>query len=118
MPAAKLNLLIEQGATFKHNLSLKAGDVTAPSMNLAGYKARMQMRPDLVSDEVVLELTSENGRIVITPNTGNLLLTLTAAETGALTFTKVVYDLELESPVGEVVRLLQGGVSLSRQVTR
>jgi hypothetical protein len=118
MPAAKLNLAIDQGATFKHVMSLKAGSATSPAMDLTGYKARMQVRPELASDEVLIELTTENGRITITPSIGELMLKLTPAETTALSFSKAVYDLELESLNGDVTRLLQGNVSLSRQVTR
>lgn len=119
MPAAKLNLAIEQGATWRHGLQVRQGvGAQAPGMNLTGYTARMQLRNELPAPAVLLELTNTNGRIVITPLTGELMLVLTATETAALSFDGAVYDLEIVSSGGEVTRLLQGKVSLSLEVTR
>ena len=121
MPAAKLNLQIEQGTTWKHALQLKQpallGQAAQP-VNLGGYSARMHVRAELPSTVVLVELTSSNGRITITPATGELMLTLSAAETAALSFEAAVYDLEIVSAGGEVTRVLQGKVTLSLEVTR
>lgn len=119
MPAAKLNLTIEQGATWHHTLALKAGaGASAPALDLTGYTARMHVRAELAAPDVLLELTSANGRIVITPTQGRVDLTVSAVDTAALEFERAVYDLEIESAGGEVTRVLAGMVNLSRQVTR
>ena len=96
MVAGKLNLVMEQGATFSYPLTVS--DATVPR-NLTGYTARMQLREDVDSTTVLLSLTTENGRIIIAPNQvtdpGELTLLVTAVDTAALTFDSAVYDLEL-----------------------
>lgn len=119
MPAAKLNLAIEQGATWRHTLALKAGaGAQAPALDLTGYTARMQVRTELAAQDVLLELTGANGRITITPLDGRIDITVSATDTAALEFERAMYDLEIESAGGEVTRVLAGMVTLSRQVTR
>ena len=119
MPAAKLNLVIEQGATFTHQLQLRDGpDIYSPVKDLTGYTARIQLRSDINSPDVILELTTENGRIALSPLEGKIQLKLSATETSALDFAKAVYDMEVSSPTGDVTRVIQGNFSLSRQVTR
>jgi hypothetical protein len=115
MAAGTLNLLIEQGSTFKHKLKLRD---KAGALNLAGYTARMQIRRTVSDSAVLLELTTENGRIVIDAPAGTIELVVDAADTAALNFQSAVYDLETESAGGEVRRILQGNVLLSREVTR
>lgn len=119
MTAANLYITIEQGATFRHSLALKAGaGASAPALNLTGYSARMQLRADYSAQDVLLELSTANGRITITPLTGLLDLLISAADTALLDFNKALYDLEVESANGEVTRILQGVVTLSKEVTR
>ncbi len=119
MPAAKLDLLIEQGATWTHTLIINQGSgEAAPPANLTGYTARMQIRAEVESASALIDLTIANGRIVITPAEGKIALTISAADTAALDFDVGVYDLELVSPTGHVDRVVQGKVTLSREVTR
>lgn len=46
---------------------------------------------------------------------GNINFSLTPNETSLLTFSKAKYDLDLESPTGQVIRLLYGTVSIHRR---
>lgn len=113
MPAAKLNLTIEQGTTFEKSLTWR--DKNKRPVPLTGYTARMQIRPSVTSAEVILELSTENGRIVL--GTGGVIkLVLTPAMTGSLK--SGVYDLELTDPLGRVIRLVEGKVTVSPEVTR
>jgi hypothetical protein len=116
MSAGNLDLFVEQGATFTYTLTLT--DNVGTPINLTGYTARMQMRRAVQSDEVLISLTTQNGRIVITPLTGVIVLNIEATATAALNFQTAVYDLEIESAGGIVTRVLQGKVTLSREVTR
>ena len=119
MPAAKLNLAIEQGSTWRHGLALKAGlSANAPALDLTGYTALMQLRTDVGAHDILVELSVENTRITISAVDGRIDLVLTAAETAALIFDRAVYDLKVESAGGEVTRVLQGVVTLGKQVTR
>ena len=82
MPAGIYNFTCEQGATFTRDIEVTNFDDTVRS--LAGFTARMQVRKDLEAASALVELTTENGRITITPNTGTVSLTISAADTAAL----------------------------------
>lgn len=116
MPAAELDLTIEQGATFDKTLTWQDADSTP--IDITGYVARMQIREEKSADAVLLELTDVNGRIVLGDAAGTIQLLINAADTEAFAFTSGVYDLELESPGGVVTRLVEGKVKVSLEVTR
>ena len=117
MPAATVNLTIEQGATWSQSIQWKT-DTPAAAVNLTGYTARMQARRTAASADEAVELTTENGRIAITTATGTITLSLTAAVTAGLVAGGYVYDLELVSSGGAVTRLAQGALTISAEVTR
>jgi hypothetical protein len=121
MAAGKLNLKIEQGATFRRRLQWKTGEPATP-VDLTGYVARMQVRGEQAASNVLLELTTTKGGIVITDALqGRFELYLKAVDTTALTFDTGVYDLEMvapDAPDNTVTRLLAGSVSVSPEVTR
>ena len=116
MSAGKLNIFIEQGATFEYVLTLT--DETNNPINLTSYKARMQIRRTVQSRDFLIELTTENGRIVISPVIGSITLSISASDTANLSFTQAVYDLEIVSADDVVTRIIQGTVNLSKEVTR
>lgn len=116
MTAGQYNITIEQGATFRLRLTLTDGTEPTP---LTGYIARMQIRQKVQSTEVIYALTTENGGITITALAGQLDLYISDEDTSGFTFRSAVYDLELEDVgSGEVVRVIQGAIILSPEVTR
>lgn len=115
MIAGVYNFTIDQGATFSRQLTLK--DASDDPMNLTGYTARMQIRPEIESDEVMVELTTTNGRIALGGVAGTVTLTISATVTATID-KEGVYDLELVTPAGEVYRALKGKVRLEPEVTR
>lgn len=114
--AETYELLINQGSNLSLEIALKNQDGTP--LNLTGYTARMQLRSSYTSPEVVVELTTENGRIVITPLLGIVRLLLDATTTAAIAAKNYVYDLETVSSTGFVTRVLQGEAIVSPEVTR
>jgi len=78
----------------------------------------MQVRQDVNSASVIVELSTSNGRIVAGTIDGKFTLTLTAAETTALPPGNYVYDLEVTSPGGTVTKILTGGFSVIAEVTQ
>lgn len=116
MTAATYNFGIEQGTTFLKPIIWK--DSTGAPVNLTGCKARMQIRQRVPSSTVLLELTSEDNELVITPLLGKITITLSAAQTAAITWRRGRYHLEIETASGTVTRLLSGKISISREVTR
>lgn len=117
MPAYKLKLAIEQGATFTKVITWKTGAFAVP-VNLTGCSARMHIRAELEDLIPLLVLTTANGRIALGGVAGTITITLSATETAALAWTTGVYDLEVEFPGGLVVRRLAGAVTVSPEVTR
>lgn len=123
MPAETYNLTsdnnaeIEQGATYTFTLTWK--DSTNTPVDLTGYTARMQLRRTVPSTDTLLSLTDSDGiAFAADRTTGVLTVTMTAAQTAALTGTSAVYDLELISASGVVYRLIEGDVEISPEVTR
>lgn len=78
----------------------------------------MQARTSHISGTAVLSLTTENGKITLGGTAGTITLSLTAAETAAITQSSLAYDLELVSAGGEVTRLVEGQIVLTPEVTR
>lgn len=116
MTAATRNFVIEQGATFKQRIVWK--DSSSVPVNLTGYSARMQARRSKTATEVLVELTTANGRIALGGAAGTIDLTIPADVTDTFTWTRGLFDLELVKPNGEVVRLLRGEFTVSSGVTR
>lgn len=119
MAAAKIKFpVIEQGATFTHNFYWLQADGVTP-VNLTGCTAKMQIRATVESPTVILELTTENTRITITPLAGKISFLISATDTTNLKEIKnAAYDLEIYHPNGYVTRLSQGTVNISPETTR
>lgn len=117
MPAAKVMLTIEQGATYNQTLLYFNPDGVTP-INLTGVTAKMQIRPTAESSTLIIELSTTNGRIVIVPLEGKLTLSITDEDTNALPAGKYVYDLELYNPDGTTARFIEGKVTIHAAVTR
>lgn len=116
MTAGIYNFSVDQGSVFTLNMVYE--DPNGVAINLSGNTARMQFRRYYdAANPADLTLTTENGGIVITGATGNVLVTITTAQSGALEEGFYVYDLELIS-AGIVSRLVQGQVTLNAQVTQ
>lgn len=87
-------------------------------VNLAGYTAIMQIRAKQSSEDVILELTTENGGIVIDVIACTITLNITAEQTAELAFTTAVYALDVADTAGIVTTLSVGSVTLEKQITR
>lgn len=118
MSAGLLNLTIEQGADYL--LALQFLDANSAPVDLTGYVMTMQVRPTVSDSLVLVELSTANGKIVITdPTNGEFQLQLTADDTATLCGSGV-YDLKMVGPVADPAtsRFIQGKVTISSQVTR
>jgi len=126
MAAGRYSFIIEEGATL--NLQIDWSDANGNPIDLTGYHSRMQIRPTIESDVVILSLSSSfsedgtgislNGASGELPlSSGSLAIQISATTTEGLNFVDAYYDLEMVR--GDVVnRLLEGKVKLSKNVTR
>jgi hypothetical protein len=115
MKPGELDLEIIQGSTYRQSFRW---EVNGDPVDLTDWAARMQVRRKLKDTKVLIELTTENGGIEFEPTEGRFNLYLSAEDTAALNFTTAVYDIEFIAPNGDVCRLMQGVVELSKEVTR
>jgi len=116
MPAASYDFELEQGATMIKPIIWS--DSTGAVMNLTGYTAKMQIRQSVTATDVLLELSSALNTLVITAATGTITMIFSAATTAAITWTRAKYDLVVTSSDGTVTRLIEGQISVSKEVTR
>ena len=105
---AEYDICVDQGAT----LSLP---VTITGIDLTGATAKMQIRDSVTSSSVVLELNTENGKIIIDNQTVNLYF----SATDTASFTKqYVYDLFVITSDENKYKVLKGNVGIDLSVTR
>lgn len=107
--ATKANLVIDQGATFSADLSLK--DDNGDVMNLNGYTANSQMRKWYTSSNCTAFTT------VINVAAGSITLSLTANQTSNLVAGRYVYDVEVTEN-GVISRVVEGIVTVTPNATR
>lgn len=87
-------------------------------VDLTGFSARMQLRANINSTDVIDELTSQNGRINISNVNKTITITTPATITTGYTFNTAVYSLELISSGGQVIPFCSGTITLIKEVTR
>jgi len=115
MQPGSLDFLMPKGSTFSRTLTWK---VSGSAVNLTNYTARMQARTSHASSTAVLDMTTANSKITLGGTAGTITLTLSAADTAAITQSSLAYDLELVSAGGVVTRLVEGQIVLTPEVTR
>tara|TARA_R110000868_G_scaffold135264_2_gene347709 strand:+ start:3613 stop:3966 length:354 start_codon:yes stop_codon:yes gene_type:complete len=110
------DIKIQQGATFIWVVNLE--DENEQALDLTGATARMTGRKRLTDTATLFALTSGAGNMVVDATAGSVTTTITAAVTAAYTFDYGVYDLEVIEADGTVLRVVEGVVQLSKEVTR
>jgi hypothetical protein len=131
MVPGKYDMTIYRGSTF--SLSFTAADandvpvdfdadyIDKPGADLGDIRMYIRpawaIRPETTKQDALLELTIANGRITTAGTT--LTITLTAAETAAITFNEGKYDIELVTgaAIPVVDKLLYGKVTVKDEQT-
>lgn len=106
-----------QGSKWTLSLVLTTNGI---AKSLTGFTAKMEIRPNEYSNEVLETLSTTGGEIVITAATGTIQCTLTKTETAALDFKRAKYDLFIRDAADATadVCLISGDVLLHRRVTQ
>lgn len=118
MTAVKDDWVVEAGATFTRTYRyLQPPDpdtgVREP-VDLTDFTAKLQLRAAPRATEALLDIEPP-----IDVPTGEIAVTLTAAQTATLTATGAVYALELVHDTGEpVIRLARGTVMVDPETVR
>lgn len=114
MAAGYQNLLIEQGTSF--NTTITLDDVTGATYNLSNYTASSEIRKSYYSANTSGVFTVT----ILNPTSGQITVSMTASNTANIFPGRYVYDVKLQSitnPDNDTVRILEGIVEISPQVT-
>ncbi len=115
--AAKHNFpVIKKGATYRHKVWWQNADKTPK--DLTGCTAKMQVRDDVDSPDVRLELSTENGGITLDLATAEFLFYVSDENSALLVGEGGVYDLYVYHPNGETTAFLTGTVPFQDSATR
>lgn len=109
------DIVADQGATLNRVLFLKTS--TKTPINLTGYSGRMQIRTSSAESAIVQTLVTGTRSLSIDPLLGRVDVLLTPAETEALSPGIYVYDIELESPDGDVTKFIAGKFTVRAEIT-
>ena len=128
MAAGKYSFTIEQGTTLDFEIQYKSPN-NLP-IDLTGYSGKMQIKSNfadnnpttyitlsssLAGDGTGLNFSGSNGSTP--PSSGSIGIYISAASSSAFTFQTARYDLEISSG-DTVTRILEGQITLSKEVTR
>ena len=123
MGAAQYGIVIEQGATFSMELTLK--NSAGEALNLTGWTFRGQVRKTIAESAVAANFAFA----LNTPATDGIVkVSISSADTASIvlpdpkspikTPIQYCYDIEAVKPDGTVLRLQEGVASISPEVTR
>jgi hypothetical protein len=115
------DMIVDQGATVNTVFTIKNSARSA--LDITGYVARMQVRrfdgtTRDPSPTIIAEYTSYDGYLIIGDTAGTVTLLIPPAEMAAYEPGSYVYDLEVESSLGETTRIVQGKFIVRAEVTR
>ncbi len=111
MSAGTYNFIIDQGATFTRQLTVKDND---SAMDLTGYSVASKMRSTHDSSTVVGTFTCT----ISDAANGKITMQMTNSTTAAIEEGMYVYDLEITASSGTVTRIMEGRVTVNPEVTR
>jgi hypothetical protein len=107
--AQTYNLNIDAGATYSVTFIYKNSEHIP--FDLTDYTVQCKIKN--LSDDFVLTPTMSKNDLL-----GEVILSLTATQTGTLVNSPYLYQIELHKLDGEVIRLVQGSVSVSPEVVK
>jgi len=113
--AGTYSTTIITGETFGRVITWQ--DSSGSPYDLTGFSARMQLRTKS-GGTLVKELNTTSGGIVLGGSAGTITVSISAADTAALTPQDMVYDLFVTSGSGIVTRLLVGSIPVVKSVTQ
>ena len=111
--AAIANLIIDQGASFSSDVTVK--DANGNAFDLTGYTTQAKLAKGYSSTRTRTSMTSV---IATDAASGVVALALTATQTAALDAERYVYDVEItQTSTGVVTRVIEGLITVRPNVT-
>lgn len=112
--AGKYDFRIRPGTDWTQTLTWSSG---GEPVNLAGWNAHLQIRPD-PGGVVLADISTTAGGITLGGEAGTITLAITNEVTAAWTFLSAYYDLLMTDPYGNISCLLYGRVTADPGITQ
>ena len=121
MQAGKQNLLINKKASFKfdfyvlnaYNKALPVDDVGQDAIDLTGCTIAAKAKKNINDTTNLFTFTAT----IPEPTKGHCSLSLTAAQTSAMSWEKGVWDAFITFPSGDVIKYIEGNITLDKAAT-
>jgi hypothetical protein len=110
--SGKLDLTIEQGATFSRTITIKDASNVAVDISTDTFEGQVRKRHQSGTVEANFSFTITDGA------NGEVTATISATDTAAMDTGEFVYDIEWTNTGTNVVRLLEGTATVTPEVTR
>ena len=107
------NIYIDAGADYTTTVTVT--DSSGAALDLTGYTAAAQIRKTYESSSATVSFTVA---FASDRTTGQLDLTLTGAQTAAVTQGRYVYDVLITSGAGALTRVVEGITTINPRVTQ
>jgi len=111
--AAYVELYMDQGTTFRNVINL-TDDLTNSYINVSGYQVRSQMRRSYYSANATANLVCT----ITDSANGEISITLAAANTSNIKAGRYLFDLETVDRSNITVRVLEGIITVTPEITR
>lgn len=111
----KHSFTLYQGTTLR---KVFTWTVEGTPVDLTGFTGAAQLRKTAGDTVIALDLTTDNGGIIVDGAAGKITMYASALDTSELTAEKYVYDLEITDTQGDVSRLVEGVITISKGITR
>jgi|TARA_Y100000015_G_C2373182_1_gene81127 hypothetical protein len=111
MASGKLDITVEQGATFSRLITIKDASNTAVDISTDSFAGQIRKRHQSAATEAAFSFTITNG------SAGQVTASITNTVTAAMDPGDFVYDIEWTSG-STVTRLLEGTATVTPEVTR
>jgi len=110
MPAGKYDLVLDQGSDYATTLTLtKDGS----AINLTNFTGRAHIRATKESSNYTPFVFSFTNR-----SEGKVTMSLPSGTSSSMAAGQYLYALEIESNAGVVTRIIEGNLTLTREITR
>jgi hypothetical protein len=110
--AAYVELYMDQGASFRNVINL-TDDVTNDTINISGYLVRSQMRRSYYSMNASANITCT----ITNAANGEVTLTLPPSNTANIKAGRYLFDVQTVDTSNNVVRILEGIITVTPRVT-
>jgi len=105
------NLFVDQGSDYANVLTVESA--TGAPLNLTDYTVKSQMRKSYTSSIAYNFVAT-----VPNPSTGEILLSLSAADSEEIPPGRYLYDVEITSSLNIKTRVVEGIVTMTPQITQ